>query len=44
MFRLLKLLIFLGIVGVIALTGYAYLVDLSPQQVETVEPVILNVD
>ncbi len=40
--RVLKLLLFLGIVGFIALTGYAYLGDLAPEQSEIVEPVTLD--
>ncbi|WP_281260097.1 hypothetical protein [Oceaniglobus roseus] len=39
---MLKLLLFLGIVGFIALTGYAYLGDLAPEQSEIVEPVTLD--
>ncbi|MGJ8626607.1 MAG: hypothetical protein ACSHXB_06560 [Sulfitobacter sp.] len=44
--KLIKLLIFLTIVGFIGLVGYAYLgpffgVDFSPAQVETRQPVTL---
>ncbi len=44
--KLIKLLIFLMIIGFIGLVGYAYLgpffgVDFSPDQVETRQPVTL---
>lgn len=42
MIRILKVLVFLIIVAFIALTGYAYLGDLTPHQTETVEPVTLD--
>jgi hypothetical protein len=47
--RLIKLLIYLLIIGFIALVGYAYLgpffgVDFAPEQVEIREPVQLNSD
>ena len=42
MFRLLKVLFFLLIIGFVALVGYAYLGDLSPQQTETSQPVTLD--
>ncbi|KKK67899.1 hypothetical protein LCGC14_2949480, partial [marine sediment metagenome] len=42
MFRILKLLFFLLIIGFIALIGYAYLGDLSPDRSEVVEPVTLD--
>lgn len=42
--RLLKLVIFLAIVGFVALVGYAYLGDLSPTQGEITNPVTLNAD
>lgn len=44
MVRLLKALIFLAIVGLIGLTGYAYLGDLSPDVQDVTLPVTLNVD
>ncbi len=40
--RLLKLLFFLVILGAIALVGFAYLGDLSPEQSDVVEPVELD--
>ena len=40
--RLLKLLFFLVLVGVLALVGYAYLGDLSPEQSDVTQPVELN--
>ncbi len=40
--RLLKLLLFLLIVGLLGLIGYAYIGDLSPNQVDVSEPVELN--
>jgi hypothetical protein len=39
-----KLLLFLVIVGVAGLVGYAYLGDLSPDQTDVSEPVNLNAD
>ena len=42
--RLIKLLVFLGVVAFLALTGYAYLGDMSPKQSTISQPVILNVD
>ncbi|WP_268874355.1 hypothetical protein [Tropicimonas marinistellae] len=42
--RLLKLLLYLVILGAVALVGYAYLADLSPDQVRVSEPVTLDVD
>lgn len=44
MVRLLKLLLVLVVLGFIALVGYAYLGDLSPERQDVSEPVILNVD
>ncbi len=40
--RLLKLLFFLVLIGVLALIGYAYLGDLSPEQSDVSEPVELD--
>lgn len=40
--RLLKLLFFLILIGVLALIGYAYLGDLSPEQNDVSEPVELD--
>jgi len=42
--RILKVLLFLLVLGFIGLTGFAYLGDLSPDQSEKREPVILSVD
>lgn len=44
MVRLLKALIFLVIVGFIGLVGFAYLGDLTPDQSEVNEGLILDVD
>jgi len=41
--RLLKTLVFLGLLGFIALTGYAYLGDLSPNVTKVSQPVTLPV-
>ena len=40
--RLLKFLFFLILLGAVALVGYAYLGDLSPEQEEISEPVELD--
>jgi hypothetical protein len=42
MWRLVKLVLVLVILGVIGLTGYAYLGDLSPVQREVTQPVTLD--
>ncbi|GLS87740.1 hypothetical protein GCM10010873_27140 [Cypionkella aquatica] len=42
--RLIKVLVVLAVLGFVGLTGYAYLVDLSPIQSEVKLPVTLNVD
>lgn len=42
MSRILKLLVFLLLIGVIALVGYAYLGDLSPEQGDVSDPVELD--
>lgn len=39
-----KGLLFLIVVGFVGLVGFAYLGDLSPEQVETTQPVTLNVE
>jgi len=44
MFRLFKLLIFLGLVGFIGLTGYAYFGDMSPERTQINQPVTLDAD
>lgn len=43
MLRLFKLLVFLVLVGLIGLTGYAYLGDLSPETAPQNVPVDLDV-
>ncbi len=42
MFRLLKLIFLLGIVLAVAVVGYAYLGDLSPDQSDVSAPVTLD--
>lgn len=42
--RIVKLLVVLAVLGFIGLTGYAYLADLSPIQQQVTVPVILNAD
>jgi len=42
--RLLKALVFLLLLGFIALTGYAYLGDMSPIVTEINQPVTLDVE
>ena len=42
--RLLKALIFLLLLGFIALTGYAYLGDMAPEVKEVNQPVTLDVE
>ncbi len=42
--RIFKVLLFLLVIGFIALVGFAYLGDLSPNQTEQRDPVTLNVD
>ncbi|ESW60606.1 MAG: hypothetical protein Q27BPR15_11050 [Rhodobacter sp. CACIA14H1] len=42
--RIIKALFLLAILGFIALTGFAYLADLSPSQSEVKVPVTLNAD
>ncbi len=41
--RLLKLLVFLILLGFIGLVGFAFLSDLSPNREEVTEPVTLDV-
>jgi hypothetical protein len=41
---LVKLLVFLVVVGAAGLVGYAYLGDISPSQTDVIEPVNLNAD
>ncbi|AXQ93559.1 MULTISPECIES: hypothetical protein [Cereibacter] len=42
MWRILKVLLVLVVAGLIGLTGYAYLADLSPPQTDVTKPVMLN--
>ena len=44
MVRILKLIVILAVLGFIALVGFAYLGDLSPEIEEVREPVTLEVD
>lgn len=39
---LLKLIVFLLVIGALAVVGYGYLGDLSPEQSEVSQPVNLN--
>lgn len=43
MLRILKILIFLGLLGFAGLSGYAYLGDMAPERGEVRTPVDLNV-
>ncbi len=43
MFRLIKVVLFLAVLGFVGLAGYAYLGDMTPQRSENSEPVELNV-
>ena len=42
MFRLIKILFYLAIVLVVAVIGFAYLGDLTPDRNDVVEPVEIN--
>ena len=42
MLRLLKVLVVLALAGFIALTGYAYLGDITPERQEETRPVTLD--
>lgn len=44
MIRLIKLVLVLVVLGFVGLTGYAYLIDLSPEPREVTLPVTLNAD
>jgi hypothetical protein len=44
MWRLIKALVVLILIGMAALTGYAYLGDYAPQTREISQPVTLDVD
>lgn len=43
MWRIIKALVFLTIIGFIALAGFAYLGDLTPERQQKSEPVMLDV-
>jgi|GEM_PF-347695 len=42
--RIIKAVLVLGILGFLGLTGYAYLGDIAPEQVEVRKPVVLNTE
>lgn len=42
--RIFGVLLFLLVLGFVGLTGYAYLGDLSPEQVEIRKPITIDVD
>ncbi len=44
MFRIVKIILVLVLLGLIALAGYAYLGDMSPRQAPVTQPVTLDVD
>ena len=44
MWRLIKALVALGLIGLAALTGYAYLGDYAPPMREISQPVTLDVE
>jgi hypothetical protein len=44
MWRLIKLVLVLLVIGFIGLSGYAYLGDLSPTQRDVTQPVTLDAD
>lgn len=41
--RLIKLVVFLVVLGFVGLVGYAYLADMTPARQEVKQPVVLNV-
>ena len=43
MFRILKVIFVLVVLGMLALAGYAYLGDMSPRQAPVTQPVTLDV-
>lgn len=43
MFRILKAILFLAVLGLAGLTGYAYLGNFAPNQGDVVQPVELHV-
>jgi predicted small integral membrane protein len=44
MWRLIKALLVLGVLGFAGLVGYAYVADLAPDSAEVKVPVILNAE
>ena len=42
--RIIKAVLVLGILGFLGLTGYAYLGDIAPEQVEVRKPVVLSTE
>ncbi len=42
--KIIKALLFLALLGLLGLTGYAYVADLSPSKGEVKVPVTLNAD
>ncbi len=44
MLRIFKILAILLVLGLVGLVGYAYLGDLSPEQKEIRQPVVLDVE
>ena len=42
MWRMLRVLIYLAILGALGLAGYAYLGDLSPERAEVRRPLVLD--
>ncbi|MES2667557.1 MAG: hypothetical protein V4712_15800 [Pseudomonadota bacterium] len=42
--RIIKALLLLAVIGMIGLTGFAYLTDLAPAQSDITKPVSLNAD
>ncbi len=42
MLRIIKLLFFLGVLGLVALTAFAFLGDMSPERHEIEQPVTLK--
>ncbi len=42
--KIFKLVIFLIVVGLVGLVGFAYVGDLSPEQTDTDQPVLLKIE
>ena len=42
MFRIIRVLVYLAVLGLLALTGYAFLGDMAPQQRAVDQPVTLT--